>query len=305
MIIVAVLAVIALVALNNKEWWDRQRQDILPAELIRRITKSVVVVIPLVLVVALIKNSVVVVPAGHRAVIFDKFSGVRPASLKEGINIITPFIQEAVLFDIRVRKVEFDATAASKDLQSVRTKVALNFHPDNEKIADLYRNVGVDYAEKVIHPAVQEAVKATTALYTAEELITRREEVKKHIHELLQRQATPSNLLINETYITDFEFSSEFAHAVESKQIAEQQAFKAKRDLDRIKIEADQKIAQARAEAQSLTMQREAITPNLIELRRIEAQKFAIDKWNGQLPQTMLGNTTPFIDLSRFTSREK
>jgi prohibitin 2 len=106
-----------------------------------------------------------------------------------------------------------------------------------------------------------------------------------------------------DTYITDFDFSPEFARAVEAKQIAEQQAFKARRDLDRIKIEADQKIAQARAEAESLRMQRDAITSNLIELRKIEAQKLAIEKWDGKLPSMMLGNATPLVDLNQFSGK--
>jgi regulator of protease activity HflC (stomatin/prohibitin superfamily) len=304
MFILAVVIIVALVAANYSEWWDKERQDLDPTALGKRVMKSVVLVVPVMLVLTLVKDSVVVVPAGHRAVVFDKFQGVKQNSLKEGFNFIMPFLQEAVLFDIRIRKAEYDATAASKDLQSVHTKVALNFHPDADAVANLYRNVGSDYAEKIIHPAMQEAVKATTALYTAEELITRREEVKKHIHELLQRQTIPAKIQITDTYITDFDFSADFARAVESKQIAEQQAFKARRDLDRIKIEAEQKIAQARAEAQSLAMQREAITANLIELRRIEAQKLAIDKWNGQLPQTMLGGATPFIDVSKFGARQ-
>jgi regulator of protease activity HflC (stomatin/prohibitin superfamily) len=149
-------------------------------------------------------------------------------------------------------------------------------------------------------------VKATTARYTAEELIAKREEVKKQIHELLQSQMTPANLELTETYITDFQFSQGFSHAVEAKQIAEQEAFKAKRDLDRIKIEAEQKVATAQAEARALALQREAITANLIELRRIEAQRLAIEKWDGHLPQTMMGGSSmPMVDLSQLNGKAK
>jgi regulator of protease activity HflC (stomatin/prohibitin superfamily) len=301
MLLIAVVLIAIWMAVSFREWFDVERQDLRPREFTSRLIKAVLVVVPLAILITVAKDSVVVVPAGHRAVIFDKFQGVKQVSLNEGFNFILPFVQEAILFDIRVSKAEFDSTAASKDLQIVHTKVALNFHPDPNSIHELFRNVGHDYASKIIHPAVQEAVKATTALYTAEELITRREEVKKHIQELLQRQSAPLRIQITETYITDFDFSQGFSQAVEAKQIAEQQAFKAKRDLDRIKIEAEQKIANARAEAEGLRMQREAITPNLIELRRIEAQKLAIEKWDGKLPDTMLGSTTPMIDVGQFT----
>ncbi len=303
MLLGAVIVIAILMGLSYQEWWEPTRQDLKQKEFLSHLFKYVVTVTPIALVASFAKDAIVIVPAGHRGVIFDKFKGVQQNSLKEGFNFITPFLQEAILFDIRVHKGEFDASAASKDLQIVHTKVALNFHPDPDSVHELYRNIGVDYAEKVIHPAIQEAVKATTALYTAEELITRREEVKRHIQEILQRQLQPIRIIVTETYITDFDFSAEFAKAVEAKQIAEQDAFKAKRDLDRIRIEAEQKIAQAQAEAKSLTLQRDAVTPNMIELRRIEAQRLAIDKWDGHLPQTMMGGATPFVDVSRFTTQ--
>lgn len=305
LLIAAVIILGAFLSLSKSRWWDERENDLILPEFLKAIGKGLAVAIPLVVIVGGVKNAVVVIPAGHRGVIFDKFSGIQAKALDEGFNFVVPYIQDVYRYDVRVQKAEFSATAASKDLQIVSTKVALNFHPLAESVGQLHRNVGLDYAEKVIHPAVQEAVKATTARYTAEELITKREDVKKHIQDLLVAQAAPANIVVTETYIIDFDFSTEFAHAVESKQIAEQQAFKAKRDLDRIKIEADQKIATAQAEARSLMLQREAITPNLIELRRIEAQRLAIEKWDGKLPQMMMGNSTPIIDLSQINGNRR
>jgi prohibitin 2 len=199
-----------------------------------------------------------------------------------------------------VQKVEYDAEAASKDLQTVHTKVAVNFHPVAESVPALFREVGPGYTEKVIHPAVQEAVKASSAKYTAEELITKRDQIKASIQEHMRSVLQRNHVVLVEIYITNFEFSNEFSRAIEAKQVAEQRALQAKRDLDRIKIEAEQAIATSRAQAEALRMQREAVTPNLIELRKVEVQKLAIEKWNGQLPTTMLGGTTPFIDVSKF-----
>lgn len=299
--VLAVFVVVVLMALSYKSWLNDK--DLNVREFTVRLAKYFIISIFIAFILTFAKDAVVVVPAGHRGVIFDKIHGIRQVSLNEGVNFIIPFMQEATLFDIRIQKAEYDSAAASKDLQIVHTKVALNFHPVADKVHELYRNFGVDYAEKVIHPAVQEAVKATTARYTAEELITRREEIKKNIHDLLKAQTKQATLEITETYITDFDFSAGFAQAIESKQIAEQQALKAKRDLDRVRIEAEQKIAQAQAEAKSLTMQKEAITSNLIELRKIDAQKLAIEKWDGKLPDVILGQSTPFIDISQFTRK--
>lgn len=294
--VLAVVFTAVMVLINRSQWnpaFNRLDFSVLGRLIVRYFLLAFFIAAGL----TMLTNAVVIVPAGHRGVIFDRIKGLRPGQLNEGMNFVTPFIQEATLLDVRVQKVEFAASAASKDLQSVQTKVALNFSPIAERTPDIFKEYGLGYMEKVVHPAVQEAVKAATARYTAEELVTKREDVKKEIHTLLSQHMEPAHLRLMETYITDFDFSAEFAHAIEAKQIAEQGALKARRDLDRIKIEAEQKVAQARAEADGLRLQREAITPQLLELRRIEAQKAAIDKWNGVLPATMMGEAVPFIQM--------
>lgn len=301
---IAVIFVVVMMLITRTQWNPRG-ETIEVSALTRNLSKFFLIGIVIAFGLTFLQDSVVVVPAGHRGVVFDRFKGLQQRALGEGMNIITPFVQDATLFDVRVQKVEFDATAASKDLQSVRTKVALNFQPSAELIAEIYKNYGLDYTEKVVHPAVQEALKAATARYTAEELITRREEVKTQIHDILAKHMLTANLTLLETYITDFEFSREFASAIEAKQIAEQQALKAKRDLDRIKVEAEQKLAGARAEAEGLRLQKEAITPQLIELRRIDAQKLAIEKWDGKLPETVLGDNTPMLNLGSLNAGKR
>lgn len=261
--------------------------------------KVLLVLAPVVVVLFLVMDSIVIVGAGNRAVIFNKVNGVHPKALGEGIHFVLPLVESVTKFNCRMIKAEFDTTAASKDLQDVATKVALNFHPQADAVAEIYQLYGVDYTEKVVHPAVQEAVKAVTAMYTAEELITKREEVKNRVQEHLSVMMQTAKLTLKETYITNFSFSEGFSHAIESKQIAEQNALKAKRDLDRIRVEAEQKLAGMRAEAEGLRLQKEAITPQLIELRKIDAQKLAIEKWNGVLPVTMMGDTVPFVNVGK------
>jgi len=139
-------------------------------------------------------------------------------------------------------------------------------------------------------------MKAVAARYTAEQLITKRDTVSNTIRDLLAEALKKYGLAVDEVSITDFSFSKEFDRAIESKQTAEQMALKAQRDLDRIRIEAEQKVAAAKAEAEALRVQKQVVSKELIELRQIEVQKIAVEKWNGVLPQ-VTGNATPFINL--------
>lgn len=235
-------------------------------------------------------NSVQVVGAGQRGVVFSKLSGIRDVTLGEGLHFKIPFVEDVVLIDVRVQKSQTAAPAASKDLQNVSSTIAVNFHIDPSRAQKVYQEIGAAYKERVIDPAVQEAVKAVTAHFTAEELITRRGEVKDAIKANLTERLVQFNILVDEFSIVDFSFSEEFNRAIEAKQTAEQSALKARRDLDRIRIEAEQRVTQARAEADGQRLQRETLTPILLQLR-------AIEKWDGKLPQVS-GGATPFIDVN-------
>lgn len=252
-----------------------------------------------VLIFILAANPFVIIKAGERGVVL-RFGAVQPAVLDEGLHFRIPFADTVIKADVKILKDEQSATSASKDLQVVTTKVVLNFHLDPTAVNKLYQQIGPDYQNKIINPAIHEAVKAVTARFTAEELITNRPKVKEGIKEALNERLPHYHVLVDDLSITDFDFSKEFNAAIESKQTAEQLALKAKRDLDRIKIEADQKVATARAEAEGLRAQKQEITPDLIKLREIEMQREAIKKWDGRLPQVTSG-AIPFLDLDRVT----
>lgn len=233
---IAVIFTIVMMVVTRRQWNPSGEILIIPV-LTKNLARFFLVGIFAAFILTFLTDTVVIVPAGQRGVVFDRLrGGVQEKNLNEGLNFVIPFVQEATLFDVRIQKVEFDATAASKDLQFVRTKVALNYNPIATEVQDIYKQYGLSYAEKVVHPAVQEAVKSATARYTAEELITKREEVKDQIQDILSKHVARAHLKLVETYITDFEFSPEFARAIEAKQIAEQDALKARRDLDRVKI---------------------------------------------------------------------
>jgi len=251
---------------------------------------------------------VAIVPNGHRGVLLT-FGKAADEALPEGIHFRIPLVQTVYRMPVMIERSETESEAASSDLQRVHTTVVLNYHIDPRQAVQVYRHIGViDNVEPtIIDPAVQEAMKAVTAHYTAEALVTKRPAVAEEIHSALNQRLQRHGIVIDEFSVTNFKFSESFDAAIEAKTVAEQQKLKAERDLERIRVEAEQRIAQAGAEAQAaklaaeaqavaLKAQREAVTPELVELRRVEAQIKAIDKWNGVLPQVSSG-AIPFIQV--------
>lgn len=261
-----------------------------------KVLKGVGVVVGLAVLLPIV-NPTAIVPAGSRGVM-TIFGKIDPLVFTEGLHFRIPLVQTMHLIDVRIQKGEGSGEAASKDLQSIRASVAVNYRIRPEAAVEVFRNFGQEIEYRLVLPAVQEAVKAATAMYTAEELITHRPEVRNKIRAHLNERIGRHGIAVEEFSITNFQFSKSFDEAVEAKITAEQQKLKADRDLQRIEVEAQQKIAQAKAEAEALRVQREQITPDLLKLREIENTKLAIEKWDGRLPQTSVGGgVVPFLNL--------
>jgi len=259
----------------------------LSVKIIKRIVVTVVVVFG---VLILIELAIAVVGPGERGILIQL--GNIKAVFDPGLHFKIPFIQNVVVMDVRTQKSQVQVDAASKDLQSIHTLVALNYHVDPIKVDTLYQQIGVEYAERIIDPAIQESVKAATAQFTAEELITKREQVKEEIKIKLGERLSKSYIDIDDFSIVDFQFSEAFEAAIESKQTAVQDALRAENDLRRIEIEAKQKIETAKADAESIRIQGEALKENqgLVQLKLAE-------KWNGVLPVYMMGDSVPLVNL--------
>jgi regulator of protease activity HflC (stomatin/prohibitin superfamily) len=247
-----------------------------------------------VVVVIVLFNSFFTVDAGERAVIL-RFGAVK-STVQEGLHFKVPFMDQVVKIDVRVSKRQTETHSSSKDLQVVRSEIALNYHPNADRVGDIYRQIGLSWEERVVDPAVKESFKAITAGYTAEELITKRAEVSDAIKVNITDKLAKYFLVVEALSITDFAFSQQFNAAIESKQIAEQLALEARRDLERIKLEAEQKVTRARAEAESLRIQKQVVSAQLLQLREIEVQAAAVAKWDGKLPN-VTGGTVPFINV--------
>lgn len=239
------------------------------------------------------------VGAGHVGVM-TRFGAVQQEVLGEGLHLINPLNAVREL-NVQVQKVEVEGDAASKDLQQVTTNIALNYHLNPKTAAQFYQHIGMQYEDRAIQPAIQETFKAVTAQYSAEDLVAKREDVRTKIRTVLSAKLqalTEGGVVVDDFSITNFKFSKEFNQAIESKQQAEQLALKAQRDLQRIRTEAEQKVVQAQAEATSLKLQKQEITPELLQLRQIEVQRAAIYKWDGKLPNVS-GGAMPFINVGK------
>ena len=230
--------------------------------------------------------------AGERGVLLQ-FGAVKDKIFDEGLYIKIPIIQDVVKIDVKIQKDEIPASASSKDLQIVTSKIALNYHLDPNSVNKIWQEIGKNYNTRIIAPSIQEAVKSVTAKFTAEELITRREEVKEKIKANLAERLLQSAIIVDEFNIIDFYFSDAFNNAIEAKVTAEQLKLKAERDWERIKIEKEQKITEAEGKAQAIRIEAQALmsNPKVVELRWIE-------KWDGKVP-TYWGEASPFVGLNR------
>ncbi len=246
-------------------------------------------------VILLLLNAFTTVSAGHTGVVLT-FGKVSPAVLSEGLHFKIPFIQQIVQIDNRVLKAEVDCSSASKDLQTVSSTIALNYRVKNESSAEIYQDVGLNYENIIIAPAIQECVKAVTAKYTAEQLITERQLVGDQMKELLNEKISSYGLELQIFNIISFEFTAEYNAAIEAKQTAQQNALKAEQDLQRIKVEAEQTVAKAEAEAEAYRLKSEQITPQMIAMEYI-------DKWDGKLPAVAGNESSMLIDISEIMNQ--
>jgi len=265
---------------------------------------KLLVLVPIALIIIGIAiSTVAIVPAGARGILLT-WGAVNPTPLGEGLHFITPIMNKVDTMSVQTQKYEVSASAATKDMMDVATTVAVNYHLDPSQTSNMYQLVGKDYQDRLIVPAVQEVVKASTANYNAGELLTERPAVKSQIEDSLKQRMLDRGIIIETISITNFAFPSSFNDAITAAQTAKQQAEKAKNDLVRIQVEAEQKVAQAtgeatatltkaKAEAQSIEIRGQALKNNP-QVSQLEA----INKWNGQLPNYMLGSgAVPFVNI--------
>lgn len=254
-----------------------------------------VFLIGIIIVIALILlfMTIYTVGAGQRAILLT-WGKPNPIAQTSGIHFKTPIAQSVVIMSVQTLKYEAQASAASQDLQTVKTDVTVNFHLQPDSVVELYTNVGINYQDVLIQPAVQEIVKSITARYTAEQLITKRQEVKDKIDVALKDRLLKYNMVVDAISITNFDFSESFNAAIEAKVTTEQNALAAKNKLAQVQYEAQQRITQAEGEAQAIKIQAEAIQA---QGGKEYVQLQAINRWDGKMPLVTGGNSLPFINI--------
>lgn len=238
------------------------------------------------------------VDAGERAVLLT-WGEISSGAIDPGLHFKIPFAQSVAVFNVQTQKYEASASAASKDLQVVDSNIAVIYHLQPDSVPTIYADLGYGYGDKIIQPQVQEVLKAVTAKFSADQLITNRSAVASQVQSMLKDRLMSYGIFVESTAITNFNFSRSFNDAIEAKVTAQQQKQKAEMDLQRIQVEAEQKVVSAKAEAEALRVQREAITSELLELRQIEVQRQAVDKWDGKLPTYVGGESVPLIGIGK------
>jgi regulator of protease activity HflC (stomatin/prohibitin superfamily) len=245
-------------------------------------------------------GSFVSVPTGSRAVVLQ--FGAVTGQLDEGPHLLIPVIQNTQNIEVRTQKYTAEAAAASKDLQNVSTSVAINYHLDPSRVGVLYSKLGLEYQDRVMHPAIQESTKAVVARYTAEELIKLREKVKAELDEDLRGRLLAYNVLVEPAGIslTNFQFSEDFNKAIENKQVAQQSAEQQKYVLQKAQLEADTAVAEAKGRAQATEINAKALTIQGGD--KVIMMKY-LDRWDGHLSMFSGNNSSILVNPSDFINK--
>ncbi|MCW6049561.1 prohibitin family protein [Microcoleus sp. A2-C5] len=245
------------------------------------------------IIAALIFKPFAIVGAGERGVMM-RFGKVQDTILDEGIHPILPIVTSVKTLSVRVQKTDVKADAASKDLQSITTDLAVNWNVDPAKVNQIFQQVGDEeqIVASILNPAISEVLKAATSKKTAEEIITKRTELKTEIDNSLKKRLEPYGVIVRDVSLIDFGFSPEFSKAIESKQIAEQEAKQAEFTVKKATQDAQAEINRAKGKAEAQRLQRQTLTAEIL-------QQQAIEKWNGQFPTVMGGGgTLPLINIA-------
>ena len=265
--------------------------------------KIIGIVVVLLLVLIVLGSSVVVVEAGQTGVVLT-FGRVSPIVLQEGIHLEVPFAQNVITINNRIVKTEVTTEAFSKDLQTISSIIAVNYHINKATSADLYKQVGLGYEDVLVMPAINEVLKQVTANYTAQELVSNRGEVSILLDENLNTKLNEYGIVVDDLNIINWDFSEEFITAIEAKQVAEQNLIKTRTEQEQALViantEAQKQVIAAQAEADKITLLADATAGSnrtiAESLTDILIRYETLQKWDGQLPKVTSGSDT-LVDI--------
>jgi len=253
----------------------------------------------LLLLITIFLTPFVIVNAGQRGVLMQ-FGEVQDTILKEGIHVIIPVVNTVQKVSVRVQKQQLSAEASSRDLQDIFTDVALNWHIIPEEVNAIFQQIGDEKTviERIINPAVEELLKAVIAKYTAEEVITKRGEVKAAVDDALTTRLIKYHIAVDDISLVHVHFSAQFSLAVEAKQIAEQEAKQAEFIALKASKQAQAKVNLSKGEVEANSLLRETLTSQIL-------QRQAIEKWDGKLPLIIGKDVPKFLNLRDLVDANK
>lgn len=266
-----------------------------------------IIVVVLLLIAGI--STITIVPAGTAGVVVT-MGKVSDRALDSGLHFKIPFVQSVVIMNNKIQKCEVESNSVSKDLQTVSSSVAVNFHISSNSAASIYKTIGEQYQDTVLQPAIQEAVKSISAQYTAEELITKRTAVGDEIGSALTEKVSEYGIIIDKFNIVNFGFTDEFNDAIEQKQVAEQNYLKAKTEKEQQLMEAEAdakkqiiaaeaeakaKLKRAEAEAEANAKINASLNGNILTYQQIQ-------KWDGKYPNVVSSDSSILIDVPNDSS---
>ncbi|RME89662.1 MAG: prohibitin family protein [Candidatus Hydrogenedentota bacterium] len=248
------------------------------------------IVVLLLFIALIIINPFVVIGAGERGVVVSRVSGVQMTPLGEGMHFVMPFVYSVERYDVRTMKFESESECSTADLQDIKVRLAINYKIDAKEVARLHQQIGPDYVAKVIVPAMEESIKASTAKFKIAEVITKREELRNHTLKLLREKLKNYFIILQDVSIMNISFSEAYSKSVEEKQIQDQkiktkeyERRQAEEEARRVRILADAKAYEQSKLARS-------VSPDVVKLEWIK-------KWDGKLPQYMGGNSNILMPM--------
>lgn len=256
-------------------------------------TKLTTIGVITVLLLFLIASTNTIINPGERGVKVT-LGKVSPISLKEGIYFKIPIVQQIIPMSIKTHAVEKTTTVYTKDIQNANVTYVLNYNLSPDTANKMYAEVGLTYEDAIVMPATQGVLKDVAGKWNASELISNREKATTEILNNLKSELAKKDICVTGIQITDIKYDSNFEKSIEDKVIAQQDAFTAKNKTVQIREEANQRVISAEADAKSMRIKSEALSKN-----KSLVQYEAVQKWDGKLPEYMLGNSVPFISIGK------